>query len=239
MSKTDDQIQSSISANESRADWGAWAVVLGLVLEVILATAKSLGYDHPGIENWGGVIADCFVALGVICEIHFGRKASEGTKELRRRSDERAAQLEKEAAEARLAYERLKDRLGGRGVSDEEARNLISVLSKGQRGSITIEYVGGDAEVLALVFVLKDIIEHSGWTVACAAQTMYGILIFGLFIPGDNSDPMREHVRGAFASAGLGFSTEEIPMFGGLRVGDEAIENSVKIFVGAKPIMPL
>lgn len=101
MSKADAQIESEVSTNGSRAEWGAWSVVAGLVLEIIFATAKSLGYEKPAIENWGAVIADCLVGIGVYAEIHFGRKASDGNSELRRRSDERAARLEKEAAELR------------------------------------------------------------------------------------------------------------------------------------------
>jgi hypothetical protein len=103
MSKTDDQIRSEISLNESRAEWGAWSVVGGLVLEILFATARSLGFEiKPAVENWGGVIADCLIALGVYSEIHFGRKASSGNVELRRRSEERVAEANVNAAQAHV-----------------------------------------------------------------------------------------------------------------------------------------
>ena|SRR5271166_3335280 len=37
MSKTDDQLRGEISINEARAEWGAWAIVIGLVFEVVIA----------------------------------------------------------------------------------------------------------------------------------------------------------------------------------------------------------
>ena len=103
MNKSDDQLRSEIAANESSAEWGAWAVVFGLILEIVLATANSLGYGNKGVENWGAVVADSLIALGVYCEIHFGRRASHGNGELRRRSDERVAEANARAAEAQLA----------------------------------------------------------------------------------------------------------------------------------------
>ena len=106
MSKTDDQIKSEIEDNESRAEWGAWAVVAGLVIEIVLALSVSLGMDKKWLENWGTVFADCLIVLGVYCEIHFGRKASAGNVELRRRSEQKVAEANSRAAEAQLADRR-------------------------------------------------------------------------------------------------------------------------------------
>src|SRR5437868_5824766 len=108
MSKTDDQIKSEIEDNESRAEWGAWAVVAGLVIEIVLALSVSLGMDKKWLENWGTVFADCLIVLGVYCEIHFGRKASAGNVELRRRSEQKVAEANSRAAEAQLETERLR-----------------------------------------------------------------------------------------------------------------------------------
>jgi hypothetical protein len=140
MSKTDDQIKSEIEDNESRAEWGAWAVVAGLVIEIVLALGVSLGMDKKGLENWGTVIADCLIVLGVYCEIHFGRKASAGNVELRRRSEDKVAEANSRAAEAQLETERLR------------AANLSVQRLLTPRRIVTIVDKDGDAEKRQALF---------------------------------------------------------------------------------------
>src|SRR5436190_5055842 len=114
MSKTDDQLRSESAVNESRAEWSAGAVIFGLFLEVALATARSVELDvKPALENWGTVVADALIAMGVFCELLFGRRASHGNAELRRRSEKmvaeltvRAAEANEKALEAQLALEK-------------------------------------------------------------------------------------------------------------------------------------
>jgi hypothetical protein len=206
--KTDDQLRRRQSRFEKFAVASGLAVVAGLAIEVWLAI-EHRPQGETFVQTWGTVFSDALVAVGVFFEILFARWATHQGSELQQRAERalaeaterageavaRAGVLEKEAAETRLAYERLKEHLVHRSISRESANAMISVLSRGQRGSVTIEYIGGDPEALALVFALKDIIEHSGWNVGCAAQTMFGVLVFGLFVPGDSSDPLREHVR--------------------------------------------
>jgi hypothetical protein len=131
MNKTDDQIKSEIEDNESRAEWGAWAIVAGLVIEIVLAVGISLEMDKKGLENWGAVVADCLIVLGVYCEIHFGRKASAGNVELRRRSEEKVAEANVRAAEANRAAEeerharlKLEAQLQARTLTPEEIEML-------------------------------------------------------------------------------------------------------------------
>jgi len=110
MSKTDDQLRGEISINEARAEWGAWAIVVGLVFEVVIALTVSFDIDKKWIDNWGAVIADCLIALGVYAEIHFGRKASGAARELQQRSDVKIAEADARAAEAQLETARLRAR---------------------------------------------------------------------------------------------------------------------------------
>jgi hypothetical protein len=156
MSKTDDQLRSEIEANESRGEWGAWAVVAGLVIEIVLAAAKSLGYEHPGVENWGSVAADCLIALGVYSEIHFARRASRGNVELRRRSDERVAEANARAAEAnkvaeeeRHARVELEAQLRPRSLTPEQFD-----LIQGLRGKFTEINVARETDIETHVFAM-------------------------------------------------------------------------------------
>lgn len=122
MNKTDDQIRSDIGRNESRTEWSAGAVFAGLILELILALVKWLGFESSletelrikwaTVENSGTLLANSLIALGVAGEVLFSRKARIASDELTRRSqdrlgdaiasaataNERAAALEKEAA---------------------------------------------------------------------------------------------------------------------------------------------
>jgi hypothetical protein len=99
MSKTDNQLRAEVSTNETRAEWGAWAVVLGLLLEVIFSALFPVG--KTWVEHWGAIVADSFVALGVYIEIHFGRKASAASADLRQLLDLKVAELNQETARLR------------------------------------------------------------------------------------------------------------------------------------------
>ena len=77
------------------------------------------------MENWGAVVADCLIASGVYAEIHFGRKANAGHAELRSRADERAAKLEKQAAEARTRRAALEQLTTGRHVLPERRGQVL------------------------------------------------------------------------------------------------------------------
>jgi hypothetical protein len=166
MGKTDDQLRSDIAANESRAEWGAWLVVGGLALEIVLATAKSLGYERPIIENWGGVLADCLIALGVYSEIHFGRRASNTNTELRRRSDERVAAANARAADAELRTELLHSAM----AYNEMPRSLdentfVEVIKNVSVGSIEILYDHSVPDALLLGMMYAAALQKATWNV--------------------------------------------------------------------------
>jgi hypothetical protein len=100
---TDDRLEANIAAAESLADWGAAAVVLGLVIEfafaVVFAPAE-IYRQASFLEHWGTVLGDALVAGGVAIEVIFSKLASLSHAEIRRRSDERAARAAKEAGDA-------------------------------------------------------------------------------------------------------------------------------------------
>jgi hypothetical protein len=80
MTKSDSQLKADISTNEKRAEWGAWLIVAGLVIEVGLAIIFHEGKSLT--ETWAPVFATSLIALGVYGEIHFGRRAGEAHQAL-------------------------------------------------------------------------------------------------------------------------------------------------------------
>jgi hypothetical protein len=98
MNRDNDRLRGEIDRNESRAHWGAWAVVAGLVAEAVMAVKFPAG--QTVLENWAPVVADSLIAAGVYAEIHFSGKASRAHRELQSHTDAKLAIAIKEAAEA-------------------------------------------------------------------------------------------------------------------------------------------
>jgi hypothetical protein len=96
--KEDDDLRKAIDREEARAEWGAWAIIIGLMAEVILAIFYPHGKDW--IENWAPVFATALISAGVYAEIHFGRRASEHQKALQIATESRLALAIERAAEA-------------------------------------------------------------------------------------------------------------------------------------------
>lgn len=184
MNKTDDQIRSDIGRNESSAEWGAGAVFAGLILEVILALVKSLGFESSfeatlrirwaAVENWGAVVADSLIALGVAGEVLFSRKARIGSDELTRRSDEKVAEANARAAEANrlastAALELAKFR-AARNLSKEPAARVTEAMRKFGAGQIAMQFAVAvsdfDQEQIWFASVLINCLTEANWKVA-------------------------------------------------------------------------
>ncbi|WP_207003533.1 hypothetical protein [Trinickia mobilis] len=94
-SKNKDDLEAAINLDEKLSTRSGGLVVIGLVIELGLALLfpppghqSEPGSFHLWIDRWGAVIADSFVALGVIGEIFFARHVRRGEEELRRRSND-------------------------------------------------------------------------------------------------------------------------------------------------------
>src|ERR1035438_9952033 len=101
--KTIDELKADISQNEAYAELGAWIVVIGLLIEIASAIWLDAEIKY---EKYSLIVANSLIAIGVFCEIHFGRKSRMSADALQLESEkniaaamERAAILEKEAAE--------------------------------------------------------------------------------------------------------------------------------------------
>ena len=97
--KTNSELATEADRHEQFAEWGAIAVVAGLVLEIVLVA--NLG-DDPVWGKWTTVFANFVIALGVGAEVLFGRKASEGFKELQHRAELELAKTKGDVQQAML-----------------------------------------------------------------------------------------------------------------------------------------
>ena len=153
------ELRRAEARDKSVAVWGGALVVFGLVAEVVLTFAFAKGQSI--IEEWGPVVADALIALGVACEVGFAARARSKTEALKLLSDakvseartsaaqaiERAGRLEKEAAEARERTANLERLTAGRRVTKGQYESLKETL----RGAapaldILIEFQNGDME---------------------------------------------------------------------------------------------
>jgi len=184
-SKNDADIE-TLSDGCVTAEWCfAGLVIAGIVGEFVIAAI------HPPYDSllgwWGPAYADLVVAVGIVCEVIAGVAAHTCQNELTRRSNdrlaqvefdngflqesaalanERAAKLEKEAAEAHERTANVELLTAWRRISLEQRRKMVDSLE-----SVTpllrlfFEYQNGDQEAfsyaaeIANVFVAAGIVE--------------------------------------------------------------------------------
>jgi hypothetical protein len=118
----------------------------------------------------------------------------------------RAAELEKEAANAKLETERLKATVAWRSISPEIAASLEKILSA-TPGSVNLRYTDGDPEALFLAIQISNVLAKSKWQVAPGALKIGNSLTFGFVLPdGESADG--KTLRAAFAAAKIPFSVQ-------------------------------
>jgi hypothetical protein len=148
------------------------------------------------------------------------------------KANERAAGLENEAAQARAEQERLKAQLAWRTISPGQLQHLSAALSMAPGKSVTLAYTANDPEALFLAIQISRAFEQAHWKIRPESRTYGSQLIFGLRIPGPESETVRV-LRDAFKTANIQFSTEDVP------AADMAIvypgeSDAALVFVGAK-----
>ena len=146
-------------------------------------------------------------------------------------SNERAANLEKEAADARLEQEKLKAQLAWQTMSRQAAETLTRRLST-KPGSVNVQYVANDPEAHAFAIQIANVFDSAGWTVALMGQTYAGAVFCGLWVPGPQTDETKL-IREAITESGDSFSIDELPP-AAMGVGD-SIPDAPILFVGTKP----
>jgi len=124
------------------------------------------------------------------------------------------AELEKEAAVARLETEKLKEVVAWRTLPIESASELEKILAANP-GSINLRYSDGDPESLYFAIQISQILSQAHWKVASGALKI-PTLVFGIALP-DANGPDAETLRRAFSAAKIPYSTNPLsngPMLG-------------------------
>jgi hypothetical protein len=146
-------------------------------------------------------------------------------------ANERAAGLEKEAANARLETERLKAQFAWRAFSPEQAKALEQDLAA-HPGIVNVMYVSGDPEANNLAIQIGNIFSAAKWQVGMLGSTFNGAAIFGLWVP-DTPAKDTSAIRSAFTAHEIGYSTAALPSSGMMGFGG-TIPNAATVFVGSK-----
>jgi hypothetical protein len=141
----------------------------------------------------------------------------------------RAAELEREAATARLETEKLKAVVAWRTFSETQGKELEKVLSA-KSGSVNLRWMDGDPEALFLAIQLSQILQKAHWQVAPGSLKPANGIMFGFVLPpvaGEDAQILREALTAAkvafsavpFSQQGASFNVSEIPGAPFLMVG--------------------
>src|ERR1700704_906679 len=132
MAKAEIELREEFERYGDRENWSAWLIVAALVMEAYAAWHFSTP-DKLWHETAFLITANLAIAAGVYGEIRFGREADTVTAQLKQISDERIAASEKDAEEARLETQRIREKLAWRELTPAQAEKLIAGLSTQQQ----------------------------------------------------------------------------------------------------------
>jgi hypothetical protein len=173
-----------------------------------------LGFSLPFWQSvffWATVIAAIASGIGVTAAFVSAMVGYQISDMVQSEADqriadahERASALEKEAADARLETERLKQVVAWRFISPETASKLKEILAA-KPGNVNLRYIDGDPEALFLAIQFSKILTDSNWQVAPGSRKVNAI-IFGIILPDPSSHEMKV-LRDAFSAAKIVFST--------------------------------
>ncbi len=150
----------------------------------------------------------------------------------------RAAELEKEAASARLETEKLKAAVTWRTISSQTAAKLERSLAA-HPGSVNLRYTDGDPEALFLAIQFSKILSNAHWRVAPGASKPGNAILFGIILP-DGNGADAEALRNAFTEAEIPFSPNPLPQTGlQLEFAVTTIPGAPMLMVGSRiPAIP-
>lgn len=133
-----------------------------------------------------------------------------GKQEERAANAERAASaLRKDAEEAKLATEKLKQVVAWRVIEPKAAVELEKILST-KPGSVNLRYTDGDPEALFLAIQISQILGKAKWQIAPGSEKFANAIEFGIALP-DSTGADAQTLRKAFLGAKLSFTTAPLP----------------------------
>lgn len=227
MGASDGDLERSVESCEHWEWLGGGLVVVGLIAAVGIAAL------HPPYDSfwdqWGSVVADSLVALGVVAEIKFGQMAGLRQSEVKRRSDEKIAELNVVAERERHARAKIEQQLAPRELTKEQCDKLQALANRLERVGIAS---AADFESVIFAGQITKALYDAGIEVL-QYPPRGGLVWAGLHIviPEPVDDFGQEPISSAFREAGLhtGCSAR-----GAFALQDIPADLSV-IMVGSKP----
>jgi hypothetical protein len=148
----------------------------------------------------------------------------------------RAAESEKEAANAQLETEKIKSVVAWRVIPPENSAQLEKSLSA-KPGSVNLRYTDGDPEALYLAIQISHILSKANWQIAPGAVKPSNAILFGISLP-DASGIDAQTLRNAFSAAKVEFSTDALPP-SGVSFSISTINGAPTLMIGSKtPVLP-
>ncbi len=143
----------------------------------------------------------------------------------------RAAELEKEAANARLETEKIKGIVEWRTIKPEIASEIEKMLAA-KPGSVNLRWTDGDPEALFLAIQFSHILPRAHWQVAGGSLKPANAIVFGIGLP-DASGPDAQTLRTVFSTAGIPFSPNPVPE--GPSFSVSTILDAPMLMIGSRP----
>jgi hypothetical protein len=147
----------------------------------------------------------------------------------------RAAELEKEAASARLETEQIKQAVAWRVIPPDIGSKMEEVLSRSP-GSVNVRYTEGDPEAMFLAIQFSNMLIKVKWKLNFAGISFGGALVFNASLP-DGASQDGKTLREAFDAAGVQYLTNLPPStIVGISMGNGmAIPGAPILMIGSRP----
>jgi cell division septum initiation protein DivIVA len=217
----EDELKEGEDRDDTLAKLGGVAVVLGLLAEVWLAFKFAKGVSI--LEEWGPIVADALVALGVTTEILFAARARSKAEARKLLSDakvaeaqktaadaiERAAILEKEAAEARERTAEIEKLTAWRRIKPEQYSSIIKAIrASAAEIDLLVEYERGVAEAFSYARQIAWAFQQAGVTkIRGDANSYWAPGVFGVRIASEPAIDILS-IMDAFSAAGIELVTD-------------------------------
>lgn len=169
--------------------------------------------------------------LGVAAQVAAANEAGIEAGKMAGNAVLRAAELEKEAANARLETEKIKEVVAWRALPPTVASELEKTLSA-KPGSVNLRYTDGDPEALFLAIQISQILTQAHWKFAPGAVKPANAIVFGFVLP-DANGVDAQTLREAFSAAKVPFTRGPLPQ-SGISFSISTIAGAPTLMVGSK-----
>jgi hypothetical protein len=175
--------------SESAANWFYTLANIALVTGAVLALVGTIGVI------WSGGIREEYSKH----KLSDNTRATATANEVAAKANERAATLEKQAADARLELEQLKERQKFREVTAEQRKTFLAMIENAPKGRATVEIFQQDAEITRYANQIKEMMTAGGFDTDNNVAISFGSSIdpVGVFILVKDAEKTPEFCRTA------------------------------------------